>query len=93
MALVVIHNAGIRLVENWIDHPNVKAVLFAHLPGQDSGRALVNIIFGTQSPSGRLPYTVAKKAEDYGSILNPSLLGQASTATFRYPQSMHGVLS
>ncbi|UZP36626.1 hypothetical protein NXS19_004442 [Fusarium pseudograminearum] len=69
--IVSIHNAGIRLVDQWIDHPNVTAVLMAHVPGQDSGRALVEIIYGEQSPSGRLPYTVAKNESDYGELLMP----------------------
>lgn len=85
--IVVIHNAGIRLVDNWIEHPNIKAVLLAHLPGQDSGRALVDIMFGDQSPSGRLPYTIAKVAEDYGPLLNPSMPGPPSDKSYRYPQS------
>jgi beta-glucosidase len=36
--ILVIHNAGIGLVDTWIDHPNITAVIFAHLPGQDSGK-------------------------------------------------------
>ncbi|KAK4547840.1 hypothetical protein LTR36_010559, partial [Oleoguttula mirabilis] len=69
--IVVIHNAGVRLVDRWIDHPNITAVIYAHLPGQDSGQALVEVLYGDQSPSGRLPYTVAKNETDYGSLLNP----------------------
>ncbi|KAJ9266118.1 CAZyme family GH3 [Paecilomyces variotii] len=71
--IVVIHNAGVRLVDRWIDHPNVTAVIFGHLPGQDSGRALVEIVYGKQSPSGRLPYTVARNESDYGNLLNPTV--------------------
>ena len=70
--IVVIHNAGVRLVDQWIEHPNVTAVIFAHLPGQDSGRALVQLLYGVQSPSGKLPYTVAKNESDY-SAPTPSL--------------------
>lgn len=69
--MVFIHNAGIRLVDAFADHPNVTAIMYAHLPGQDGGRALEKIIYGDVSPSGRLPYTVAKKAGDYGDLLNP----------------------
>jgi len=29
--MVVIHNAGIRIVDAWIDNPNVTAVVYAHL--------------------------------------------------------------
>ena len=68
--IVVIHNAGIRLVDGFVDHPNVTAILYAHLPGQDSGRALVRVLSGQESPSGKLPYTVAKRFEDYGAIAN-----------------------
>ncbi|KAF2223918.1 glycoside hydrolase family 3 protein [Elsinoe ampelina] len=69
--IVVIHNAGIRLVDGFYDHPNVTAILYAHLPGQDSGNALVEILFGNQSPSGKLPYTVARQAQDYIPLLDP----------------------
>jgi beta-glucosidase len=66
--IVVIHNAGPRLVDQWIDHTNITAVIFAHLPGQDSGRALVQLLYGAQSPSGKLPYTVAKNESDYNTF-------------------------
>ncbi|THC97329.1 hypothetical protein EYZ11_003163 [Aspergillus tanneri] len=69
--VVVVHNAGIRLVNAWINHQNVTAVIFAHLPGQDSGRSVVELLYGRSNPSGKLPYTVAKKAEDYGQLLHP----------------------
>lgn len=69
--VVTIHNAGVRLVDAWIDHPNVTAVIYAHLPGQDSGRALTSILYGDVSPSGKLPYTVAHNESDYGAILSP----------------------
>ncbi|KJY01517.1 beta-glucosidase like protein [Zymoseptoria brevis] len=69
--VVVIHNAGVRLVDAWIDNDNVTAVIFGHLPGQDSGRSVVQILYGDVSPSGRLPYTVAKSPSDYGKLQGP----------------------
>ncbi|KAJ6563389.1 glycoside hydrolase superfamily [Mycena vulgaris] len=67
--IFVQHVVGPVLVEAWIDHQNVTAVLHAGLPGQESGNALVNILFadGDQAtnPSGRLPYTIAKARGDY----------------------------
>jgi beta-glucosidase len=69
--IVVIHNAGVRTVTEWINNPNITAVIYGHLPGQDTGRALVELMYGRQSPSGRLPYTVAKRDADYGQLLNP----------------------
>ncbi|KAL2354537.1 glycosyl hydrolase family 3 N terminal domain-containing protein [Cryomyces antarcticus] len=64
--VVVVHAVGPVILEKWIDLPGVKAVLLAHLPGQESGNALVDILFGDKNPSGKLPYTIAKRAEDYG---------------------------
>ncbi|KAH6667482.1 putative beta-glucosidase [Halenospora varia] len=71
--IVVIHNAGVRLVDQFIDHPNVTAVIFAHVPGQDSGRALVSVLYGDSAPSGKLPYTVPKNESDYGALYEPTL--------------------
>lgn len=70
--IVVIHNAGVRLVDSWIDHPNVTAVIFAHLPGQDSGRALVSLLYGDSTPSGKLPYSVPMNESAYGALLSPA---------------------
>ena len=69
--IVVFHNAGVRLVDSFIDHPNITAVIFAHLPGQDSGKALVSLLYGKSNPSGRLPYTVARNEADYGKVAYP----------------------
>ncbi|KAJ4422595.1 glycoside hydrolase 3 [Gnomoniopsis sp. IMI 355080] len=69
--IVVIHTAGIRLLDQWIEHPNVTAAIVAHLPGQDAGEALVRILYGDVSPSGKLPYTLAKNESDYGPLHAP----------------------
>lgn len=68
--IVSIHNAGTRLVDRWIEHPNITAFLFGHLPGQDSGSSLVSITYSDQTPSGRLPYNVAKNESDYSDLLS-----------------------
>lgn len=64
--IVVIHTVGPILMERWIDLPGVKAVLLANLPGQESGNALADVIFGDVNPSGRLPWTIGKSLDDYG---------------------------
>ncbi|RDA92528.1 hypothetical protein CP533_4166 [Ophiocordyceps camponoti-saundersi (nom. inval.)] len=71
--IVVLHNAGVRLVDGFVDHPNVTAVVFAHLPGRDSGEGLASLLYGEANPSGKLPYTVAKREADYGAVLGPDL--------------------
>jgi beta-glucosidase len=69
--VVVIQNAGVRLVDQFVDHPNVTAIIYAHVGGQDSGPALAALLYGDEVPSGKLPYTVAKNESDYGELLNP----------------------
>lgn len=63
--VVTIHAAGVRLVDQWIEHPNITATIIAHLPGQDSGEALVKLLYGEAYFSGKLPYTLAKNESDY----------------------------
>lgn len=70
--IVVIHNAGVRLVDQFADNPNVTAIIYAHLPGQDSGRAIVSLLYGESNPSGKLPYSVPKNESDYGNLLAPT---------------------
>ncbi|KAH9906866.1 beta-glucosidase-related glycosidase [Xylariomycetidae sp. FL2044] len=72
--IVVIHSTGIRTVDAWIEHENITAVLYAGLPGQESGNSLVDVLWGAVSPSGKLPYTVARRESDYGGgVLNSSV--------------------
>ncbi|KAI0120946.1 Cel3e-like protein [Xylariales sp. AK1849] len=68
--IVIIHTVGVRLVDQWIGHPNVTATIIAHLPGQDSGKALVKLLYGEAVFSGKLPYTMAKNESDY-SVYKP----------------------
>jgi Glycosyl hydrolase family 3 C-terminal domain len=63
--IVVVHSVGPMIVEPWIDHPNVTAVVWAGLGGTETGNALVDVLYGTVNPSGRLPYTIAKSPSDY----------------------------
>ncbi|RPB08473.1 hypothetical protein P167DRAFT_608728 [Morchella conica CCBAS932] len=65
--IVVIHSVGPIIMEKWADLASVKAIVLAHLPGQEAGNALADVLFGDVSPSGKLPYTVGKQASDWGS--------------------------
>jgi beta-glucosidase-like glycosyl hydrolase len=64
--VVVIHSVGAVLLNQTADLPEVKAILFAHLPGQESGNALVDVLFGKVDASGRMPYTIGNNLADYG---------------------------
>lgn len=73
--IVVVHTVGPIIVENWINLPTVKAVLIAHLPSQEAGDSLTDILFGDYSPSGHLPYSIPVSENDYPSSV--SLVGFA----------------
>nr|AAY33982.1 beta-glucosidase [Thermoascus aurantiacus]AAY33983.1 beta-glucosidase [Thermoascus aurantiacus] len=72
--VVVVHTVGPIILENWIDLPSVKSVVFAHLPGQEAGDSLVDVLFGDYSPSGHLPYTIPRSEDQYPSSV--SLINQ-----------------
>jgi Glycosyl hydrolase family 3 C-terminal domain len=63
--IVAINSVGPLILEPWIDHPNVTAVVWAGLGGTETGNALVDVTYGAVNPSGRLPYTIAKSPQDY----------------------------
>lgn len=67
--IVVIHAGGPLILEPWVDHPNVTAVLWAGFPGQESGNSLVDVLYGDVNPSARLPYTIAKDRADYAATV------------------------
>lgn len=66
----MVHTVGPILLEKWIDLPSVKSVVFAHLPGQEAGDSLTDILFGDYSPSGHLPYSIPKAESDYPSSVS-----------------------
>ncbi|KAL7940971.1 family 3 glycoside hydrolase [Trichoderma barbatum] len=63
--IVVVHSVGALILEQIIALPQVKAIVWAGLPSQESGNALVDVLWGDVSPSGKLVYTIAKSPSDY----------------------------
>ncbi|TFY68115.1 hypothetical protein EVJ58_g1194 [Rhodofomes roseus] len=67
--IVIAHSVGPSIIEPWVENPNVTAIVWAGVPGQEAGNSIVDVLYGAYNPSGRLPYTIAKRAEDYGVFL------------------------
>lgn len=63
--IVVTHYGGVNTMP-WANNTNIGAILAAHYPGQESGNSIVDLLWGDVAPSGRLPYTVPRSAEDAG---------------------------
>lgn len=62
--VAVVLNAGGGVdPAGWLDQ--VPALLCAWYPGQSGGTAIAEILFGTVTPSGKLPVTFARRYADY----------------------------
>ena len=67
--IVVLHTVGPVLLSNYSDHPNITAILWAGLPGEQSGNSIADVLYGRVNPSAKLPFTLGKAREDYGTDL------------------------
>lgn len=85
--IVVFHSAGVRLVDNFVEHENVKAIIFAHLPGEETGNALAALLYGDENFSGKLPYTVPKNESHYGDLQYSDLPRDTLDPFHNFPQS------
>ncbi len=61
--IVVIVSGSAIMVEGW--NGKASAILQTFYSGMEGGTALANLLFGDVSPSGKLPFTVAKSKDDY----------------------------
>lgn len=64
--VVVLHTVGPVEVEQYKTHPNITAILWAGIPGQESGNAIVDILYGKANPSGKSVFTWGKDRADWG---------------------------
>ena len=74
--IVITHGGGSFNAEPWINV--VRGLIQAFYPGQNGGQAIAEILFGTVNPSGKLPISWEKLAQD-----NPAY------ATFPMPLNQH----
>ena len=61
--LVVTLVSGSAVSMPWLD--SADAVLYGWYGGSEAGNALADVLFGKVCPSGRLPFTIARRLEDY----------------------------
>ncbi|KAJ5380547.1 uncharacterized protein N7496_002975 [Penicillium cataractarum] len=70
---VVITNSGGVNVMPFADHPNVTAILAQHYAGEETGNAIVDILYGDVNPSAKLPYVIAYNESDYNAPLTTAV--------------------
>lgn len=67
--VVVVHSTGPVLVDSWYDNPNISAILWAGVPGEQSGNSIVDVLYGNVNPGAKLPFTIGATRKDYGTDL------------------------
>ncbi len=77
--IVYVNFSGSALALNW-EKENLPAIVQAFYPGESAGTALVNLLFGKFSPSGRLPVTFYKSVNDLPDFKDYHMAGR----TYRY---------
>jgi beta-glucosidase len=66
--IVLVNVGGMITVEPWIS--KVKALLQLWYPGQEGALASVNLLFGKENPSGKLPISFLKQEKDSWAFAN-----------------------
>ncbi|GIZ40243.1 hypothetical protein CKM354_000359100 [Cercospora kikuchii] len=64
--VVVLHTVGEVTVTPWFDNENITAIVWAGIPGQESGNAITDVLYGKVNPGGKTPFSWARQREDYG---------------------------
>ncbi len=80
--IVYVNFSGSAMALNW-EKDNVSAIVQAFYPGEATGIALSNLLFGNYNPSGRLPVTFYKSVNDLPDFKNYTMEGR----TYRYFKS------
>ena len=66
--IVNIMGGSAYVIKDWIDCAD--SVIMSFYSGLEGGNALADIISGDVTPAGKLPFTIAEKAEDYPPFLH-----------------------
>jgi len=64
--ILVMHTVGAVLIGDYASNPNITAILWAGLPGEQSGNAIADVLYGRVNPGAKLPFTMGRKRKDYG---------------------------
>jgi beta-glucosidase len=77
--VIFVNCSGSAMAMPW-EAENLPAILQAWYPGEQGGRAVADVLFGSVSPAGRLPVTFYRSTADLPDFENYSM----SNRTYRY---------
>lgn len=80
--VIAVVSGGSAIDLSWA-HEHCAAVVMAWYPGEAGGKAVARILFGEQSPSGRLPVTFPHGVEDLPDFGDYAMKGR----TYRYAET------
>ncbi len=64
--VAVVMGGNVIRMNEWKD--GINSILMAYYPGMEGGNAIADIIFGKVNPSGKLPFAIGKRDEDYPAV-------------------------
>ncbi|GAB7350276.1 hypothetical protein MBLNU459_g0917t3 [Dothideomycetes sp. NU459] len=64
--VVVIHSTGPVLIDQYKNHANITAIVWAGVPGEQSGNSIADVLYGRVNPGGKLPFTMPVDRNDSG---------------------------
>ncbi|GAM83748.1 hypothetical protein ANO11243_017380 [Dothideomycetidae sp. 11243] len=64
--ILVVHSGGPVELGSYKNNPNITAILWAGMPGDQSGNGLADVIFGRVNPGAKLPFTMGETSADFG---------------------------
>ena len=67
--IMVVHSTGPVLIGDYADNPNITAIIWAGLPGEQTGNSIADVLYGRVNPGAKLPFTLARTRADYGTDL------------------------
>ncbi|PQE29236.1 putative beta-glucosidase protein [Rutstroemia sp. NJR-2017a BBW] len=81
--IVVLHTIGPVIIEAYKNHPNITAILWAGLPGQESGNSITDVLYGEVNPQAKSVFTWGKSREDYGTDVVYTTSSQSPQLNFK----------
>ena len=77
--IVLILTGGSAISFNFAKE-HIRSILFSWYPGEEGGKAIAEVIFGTYNPAGRLPVTFYKSVDQLPDMRDYNMVGR----TYRY---------